>query len=151
MARFADDVRRALAGEPIQAVPTSSWVLLRSLVRKNRLASSLVALVIVVLGTFAVVSTRQAQRLALEKANVEAARDQALARAQRLAALLAFVPDCLHVTSRELSAYVAKPGTVLDRSLSFSSVNPHYDPHAQAADEDADTGGSATPRGDSYP
>jgi len=47
-----------------------------------------------------------------------------------LAALLAFVRDCAHVSSRELSAYIAKPGTALDESVSFSSPNPHYDPHA---------------------
>ena len=130
VAALADDVRRYLAGEPIRAVPPSSWMLLRKLVGRNKLASGLVALTLGLVGTFGVVSGLMARSMAAQKADAEQARDEAQARAQRLAALLAFVPDCVHVTNRELSSYVLKPGTVLDESVDFSSANPHYDPHA---------------------
>ena len=57
------DLRRYLAGEPIEALPPSSWYLLRKLVQRNRLASALLALLFVLTASFGVWSTIQSRRL----------------------------------------------------------------------------------------
>ncbi len=130
VAAFGADVRRYLAGESIAAAPPSSWRLLTRLVARNRVASAFAALFLISLVAFSIHSRLQAKRLAREKAEAVEARNDANRRAEQWAALLAFVPDCVHITNNELSSYVAKPGTVLDESTSFSSPNPHYDPEA---------------------
>jgi hypothetical protein len=123
VAALSNDVRRYLAGEPITTAPPSAWLLFRRLVVQNKVAAAFVATVFLGVLAFGV----QRQVLLDEAVRQKSAAEY---RAQRLSALLAFVPDCVHVSNREqLSAYIAKPGTVLDESVSFSSPNPHYDPH----------------------
>jgi serine/threonine protein kinase len=70
---------------------------------------------------FGVLASFQAGRLEAKNRDLER-------RAQELSALLAFVPDCVHVTNRELAAQIAKPGTLLDRAVGYSSPNPHHEP-----------------------
>ena len=47
---FADDIRRFLAGEPVQARPDSAFYRLRKFARRNRLAVGAAAIVVCALG-----------------------------------------------------------------------------------------------------
>lgn len=124
-ADLAGDVRRYLGGESIHAPSPSSWRVLCGLVARNRLATAFLAASFLGAIAFAV------QREVL-LAEVTEQREEARRREARLAALLAFVPDCVHCTDRLPSTFLAKPGTVLDESLRFSSPNPHYVPPRSA-------------------
>ncbi len=72
--QLADDVKRYLDGRPITARPDSAWYRLGKLAKRNRVASSLVAALGILLLGLAVVMSVQAGRLARERdrANREA-------------------------------------------------------------------------------
>jgi tetratricopeptide (TPR) repeat protein/tRNA A-37 threonylcarbamoyl transferase component Bud32 len=73
---FAADVRRFLAGEPVLAHPPSTLYRLRKLVLRHRVASGLIALVVMLLVGFLVTTLRHAAELTRE-------RDLALAAGRR--------------------------------------------------------------------
>lgn len=123
---LATDVRRYVAGDPIAAIPMSSAALLRRIVAKNPLVSSLAALLVVLSVGFGAYATVQHRRLNAKSKEVEAALEEALQREQRVSNLLAFIPNCLYFDPTRLSPMIAKPGTVLDQSLALSSPNPYF-------------------------
>ncbi|KAA3614309.1 MAG: serine/threonine protein kinase [Planctomycetota bacterium] len=68
---LARDLRSYLAGEPIEALPPSSWYLLRKLIQRNRLASVLLALIFLITMSSAIWSTIQSKRLKSALAEAE--------------------------------------------------------------------------------
>ena len=64
---FAADLRHFLAGEPISAHPPGAGYLLRKLVARNRLASSLVVLLVGATFVYAALTSRQAEQLATQR------------------------------------------------------------------------------------
>jgi tetratricopeptide (TPR) repeat protein len=85
---FAMDVQRYLADEPVQACPPSPWYRLRKFVRRNRrsvsaASLSLLALVVVVIGTtWGLIRAEQQRHIVERQRNELAERNQAL-RASR--------------------------------------------------------------------
>lgn len=122
------DVRSYLSGDPIAAAPLSTLALATRLIAKNPVVSALGAAVAVLSVCFGIYAQVQSERLRGRVVEAEAARDDAFERERRTAALLAFTPDCLLPTAGAISPLVAKPGTILDRSLAFSSPNPFFEP-----------------------
>ena len=123
---FASDIRRYLSGAPIHAVPLSSLTLLRRLVEKNPLVAGLGAALFVLSLAFGIFASVQARRFEQQTIRAENALEQAIQRERRVASLLAFIPDCVHVMNSGISPLIAKPGTVLDHSVSHSSPNPYF-------------------------
>jgi WD40 repeat protein/serine/threonine protein kinase len=84
---LARDIERHLAGEVVEACPPSAAYKLRRLIRRNRLAFGMAALIAAVLVLATVVSTTQAlrARAAEERAREEGARAEDLARTEAAA------------------------------------------------------------------
>jgi len=77
VAGLAEDVRRALAHRPVLAHPPSTWYELRKLMRRNRPATSLTALLALLLVLFTASTVRQSIQLAAERNREAAARREA--------------------------------------------------------------------------
>ena len=109
------DLRRFLAGEPVQALPPSNWALMKHLLRRNPVATGLSATLLVIVTLSAVVGILQSKRLADQRdiavelnldleealeqayqseANAVAASKRAEYKAEQFAALMRYNPDC---------------------------------------------------------
>ena len=131
---FAGDVRRYLGGESIVASAPSSWVLLQRLVASNPVVSGLAAALVLFAVGFGAHASWQARRLAEKQERLERALAEAEERGNRLASVMAYVPDCMTYAETAITAAVAKPGTLLDRSVGLSSPNPYYVPKERSSD-----------------
>lgn len=74
---LGDDLERYLSGRPVLARPDSSWYRLSKLIRRNALAASAAAIVLVSLAAFGVVSSWQARVLAEQRRIAQTERDTA--------------------------------------------------------------------------
>ncbi|MBO6574337.1 MAG: serine/threonine protein kinase [Rhodothermales bacterium] len=72
---MANDVRRHLAGLPVEARGTTAWYVLRKFVRRHKAAVTAASLLLVSLLAFALISVRQAQQIAQERDRVTQERD----------------------------------------------------------------------------
>jgi eukaryotic-like serine/threonine-protein kinase len=97
---FADDVRRYLADEPVQACPPSARYRLRKFVRKNRKALVTAGAFLVLLGAAAVVSTWQAFRAMAAAAAEKEAKETAQARQRETEAVLDFVENNIFAAAK---------------------------------------------------
>jgi serine/threonine-protein kinase len=70
-AALADDLRAWLDGLPVTAQPDSAWYRLRKLAGRYPVATGAAAVLLVSLVAFAVSTSRQARRLAIERENAE--------------------------------------------------------------------------------
>jgi serine/threonine-protein kinase len=74
---LGDDLERFLSGRPVLARPDSSWYRLSKFIRRNALAASAAAVVMVSLAVFGVVSHWQARVLAEQRRIAQTERDTA--------------------------------------------------------------------------
>jgi serine/threonine protein kinase len=75
VAAFADDVRRYLQGDPVQARSDTAWYRLRKFARRNRLAVGATVAVVAALGVGLVVSVWQLQVARAERRHAEEVKE----------------------------------------------------------------------------
>jgi serine/threonine protein kinase len=86
VAQLADDIERHLEGQPVTAVPLSRWYVSRKFVRRNRLAVSAAAVLLISLTAGLAGTLWQAQRARRERVNA----DHRFNEARQLANYLVF-------------------------------------------------------------
>ena len=108
-AALGDDIRRQLSGQPILARPPSAAYQIRKLVSRHKIPAALVALLLVAIVAFAVITAVQAGRIAEERdkaliakegeaqarTEAEAARDVAQTEAEKARRIQSFLQDML--------------------------------------------------------
>ena len=125
--QLADDLRRLLAGRPVLAQPDALAYRVRRFIGRHRVGMSMVALLSVLVGSFAIIAVRQARAVAVE-------RDRARVEASRAARVSLLVTDLFKlaepavgrgdsITAREL----------LDRGSHRIALELQDDPETQVA------------------
>lgn len=125
---LAEDIRRHLEDEPVQAAAPGRWYRLRKSIRRNRTGYGAGALVAVILVTATVVSTwqaaraTQAGRLARERAEAEARARATAEAAERAAAVAAATSAGLSDFLRNDLLAQASPDNQPDRDVKLRTV-----------------------------
>lgn len=128
VAAFAQDLRRYLTGQPIEALPPSNLYLLRKLIKRNKLATAFLGTVAALLLVFAIYASWQIKRYAVVEQKLSnallaetAAKEEIIQNVREVLALRGFSPDSIIKRADANPHYPRKSGFLSIEDFQTSS------------------------------